>query len=109
LRNALYEGILGFIEYAFGLNALNPNGISGYKQFPYADYFAPDGPNNKNCNTCTYPLADFFNFNNGPSTFVPINSAKYPPSCFHNPKGSGCFGSNWQPSDPDNDAVDQQD
>ncbi len=53
------------------------------------------------CPTCTnkYPLADFFNFTNTPSTFTQI-SAPYPPATFEN---WGINDGN-VPSNPDNDA-----
>ena len=76
----------------------------------YADYFAPDG-HNAGCSqtTCPYPLSDFFQFGNSPSTFVPITTAKYTANCFHTPATSSCFGTGYQPSDPDDDGTDPQD
>jgi Phosphoesterase family len=103
-----FGSILGFIENALGLSASNPYGIAGNQKFPYADFFAPDGK--FECPTCQYPLSDFFIFGNSPTTFVPItNGVKYPPNCFHTPTASGCFGSNYQPSDPDDDGIDEED
>jgi len=98
-----FGSILGFVETVFNL----PFGGIGPSGFPFADYFAPDGPKNPNCSGCS-PLADFFNFNKGPNGFTSINTSKYPARCFHTPTGSGCFP-NWTPSDPDNDGIDRQD
>jgi hypothetical protein len=105
-----FGSLLGFIEQVFNLNTANyPSGI-GDPHFPYADWFAPDG-HNAGCSqtTCPYPLWDFFNFNNAPSTFVPIISWKYPANCFHTPATASCFGTTYQPSDPDDDGIHQQD
>jgi len=98
-----FGSILGYIEHVFKL----PQGGIGSPSFPYADYFAPDTP--PSCPACSYPLSDFFSSSPTPTSFVQINGAKYPPGCFNTPTGSGCFGSNYQPSDPDDDGIDPQD
>src|SRR5580698_815825 len=93
-----FGSILGYIEHVFSLSG----GTIGPSQYPYADYFAPDGTN-VGCTGCTYPLSSFFGTT--PQPFVPITGAKYPPSCFLAPKSTSCFGGAF-PSDPDNDGVD---
>ena len=97
-----FGSMLNFIEYVFGQNGQplgDPGGISGM-DYPYADYFAPDGPNNSQCQNCLYSLADFFTFEQ-PRPFIPITGAQYSSSCFTKPKS--CF-SNY-PEDPDDDAT----
>jgi len=105
-----FGSILGFTEQVFNLNTGNYAFGIGTQFFPYADYFAPDG-HNAGCSqtTCPYPLWDFFNFTNPPSAFVPITSWTYPANCFHTPNTAACFGTNYQPSDPDDDGINQQD
>jgi len=95
-----FGSILNFIEYAFGQNG-KPVGMIGPTQYPYADYFAPDGPFNDP--SSPYSLSDFFDFSHS-QPFEQINGAKYAPSCFTNPKS--CFKN--FPTDPDNDAVSSQ-
>lgn len=84
-----FGSILNFIEYAFGQNGIPlgaPCGI-GPCEYPYADYFAPEIGQGD-----SYGLSDFFDFSQSPLPFRTIEGAKYPPSCFHRPKGPGCFG-----------------
>jgi hypothetical protein len=67
-----FGSILNFIEWTFGQNQPPlgaPYGI-GPQQYPYADYFAPDGHTVYSPNQ--YSLQDFFNFSGGASTFTPI-------------------------------------
>ena len=106
-----FGSILNFVEYAFEQNGnflSFPNastwGIS--PSYYYADYLAPDGPEQPNCNgLCLYGLSDFFvPFTNQPRSFTPISGWKYDTSCFLNP--NSCF-SNY-PMDPDNDANEDQ-
>jgi len=103
-----FGSILNFIEYAFGQNGKHlgdPGGIGGSNNngtnYPYADWFAPDGPNGPNCQNCTYSLSDFFHFDKTPRTFSVIQGAKYDTSCFLNP--GTCFPN--YPADPDDDAI----
>jgi hypothetical protein len=108
-----FGSILNFIEYAFGTGG-QPLHVAGYPAgsgisplYPYADVFAPDGPSV--CTTCTapYSLSDFFNFNNGPSTFTPFTQGiNYRTQCFLTPSMEDCFGASFAPADPDDDAVD---
>ena len=68
-----FGSILNFIEYAFGQNGQSiapPGGI--YPTYPYADYFAPDGPAVCEPTICPYSLSDFFNFSGGPTTSHPL-------------------------------------
>ncbi len=101
-----FGSILNFIEYAFGqggapLAEISPN-------YHYADYFAPDGPNNPKCaGQCPYGLSDFFGGFKTQRNFTFINGAKYATNCFIYPTASGCFGGTFTAMDPDNDAVDQ--
>jgi len=106
-----FGSILNFIEYVFGQggNFLGyptfQKGI-GDPSYPYADWFAPDGPNRPECNpvTCPYGLSDFFNFplyGNNPRPFSSVSGAQYQTDCFFN--ATTCIGF---PSDPDNDAID---
>jgi hypothetical protein len=99
-----FGSILNFIEYAFGTGGQplgSPYGI-GTQNWPYADYFAPDGHFEQPSNP--YSLYDFFDFKQIQTpTFTPIAGAKYQPNCFHNPTAQGCFELTY-PSDPDNDA-----
>jgi hypothetical protein len=105
-----FGSILNFIEYAFGQNGqpiAPPKGI--YPNYPYADYYAPDGPNVSGCNAtlCPYSLADFFPNFTHPRTFSPLTqNITYKTQCFLTPKTPQCFGSNFTASDPDADAVD---
>ncbi|HSZ02593.1 MAG TPA: hypothetical protein VK788_24070 [Terriglobales bacterium] len=112
-----FGSILNFIEYAFGNNgqplhfAGSPptSGIS--PSYSYADVFAPDGSVvcGANCSQ-PYSLSDFFSFGGGPRTFIPFTQGvNYPTQCFITPTAQGCFGSNFEPADPDADAVDPQD
>jgi phospholipase C len=93
-----FGSILNFVEYAFGTGG-NPLGEI-YPQFQYADHFALDG--HFEHPTSPYSLSDFFDFTTF-HAFQTINGARYPPSCFHTPGTSQCFGSSY-PQDPDNDA-----
>jgi hypothetical protein len=104
-----FGSILNFIEYAFGTggNPLGGQGTCGISPctYPYADHFAPDGnfvdPNSP------YSLSDFFNFSGGPSTFTPLTQGiNYKTQCFLTPDTPNCFGPNFSPADPDDDAVD---
>jgi len=120
-----FGSILGFVEATFNLppyqsGSANTCGIAGAVadptegcNFPFADYFAPDGPfecqKTGGCGSYgAYPLSDFFNLPT-PRTFTAITNAKYPPSCFQEPDvtDSNCFPN--YPSEPDNDDVDPQD
>jgi phospholipase C len=78
-----FGSILNFIEYVFGSNGKSL-GTIGNPNWPYADYFALDAQ--PSCPTCTYSLADFFNFKQSPTKFVEI-PAPLPPSFFINFKG----------------------
>ena len=101
-----FGSILNFIEYAFGTGGKSlgsPYGI-GPQQYPYADYFAPDGP--RACGSkCPYPysLSDFFNFSQTATTFQPI---VLPPVLCNS---QVCYNAEWfenfngTPSDPDDD------
>jgi hypothetical protein len=122
-----FGSILGFIEAAFNLppyvNAQNTCGIAGAIDptsgctYPFADFFAPDGQyectTNYSCGTryAGYPLADFFNLSAPRTTFPTILGFKYAPNCFvgNGPSTTPCFGPNFQPGDPDNDAIDTED
>jgi phospholipase C len=64
-----FGSILNFIEWVFGSAGHSLGQI--YGTYPFADYYALDGPTN--CLTCTYSLADFFNFNNSATNFTYIN------------------------------------
>jgi len=100
-----FGSILNFIEYAFGTGGVPLGGTGGIGgiNYPYADWFAPDGPTSCGSETlCPYGLSDFFSFSSPPRTFSVIQGAKYDTSCFLNP--STCF-SNY-PADPDDDAID---
>jgi hypothetical protein len=64
-----FGSILNFTEYVFGSNGSGlgwPYGIGGQwnigQNYPYADYWAPDGPNVPNA-YAKYSLSDFFDFN----------------------------------------------
>ncbi len=87
-----FGSILNFIEHTFGLPSINGS------VYPYADSLVMDA------GAGHYSLYDFFGteFHN----FTWIQGAKYPSTCFFNPKG--CKVPNW-PSDPDNDATNPQD
>jgi len=112
-----FGSILGYIESVFVPSAITNYGIagatSGGNNYPFADYFAPDGPfecqKTGGCGSYgTYPLSDFFNLTT-PRSFTAITNAKYAPSCFQEPDvtNSNCFPN--YPSEPDNDDVDVQD
>ncbi len=95
-----FGSILGFVEHEFKL----PLGGIGPKEFPYADYYAPDGPFTA-CGpvACPYPLADFFTLTK-PRAFHPVTGAKYPETCFHYPNQKGCFTDKvFRPPDNDDD------
>jgi phospholipase C len=94
-----FGSILNFIEYAFGQEGKilgAPCGI-GPCEYPYADYFAPEIAQGD-----PFGLSDFFDFIQSPIPFRTIQGAKYPPRCFHKPKGPGCFFT--YPLDADDDA-----
>lgn len=91
-----FGSILSFIETTFGTNQIE-------SQFPFADHWAPDAL--PACPTCTYSLADFFDFAH-PQPFTRITGAKYDASCFHT---GSCFSQNFVDADPDDDAIHQQD
>ena len=125
-----FGSILGYVEYAFGLSPYpatvqNPCGIAGADptdfplgcDYPFADYFAPDGeyecsPSNGGCGTSWggYPLSDFFGttFHAFPSGGIPY--ATYPSGCFtpSTVSTTGCLGPSYG-QDPDNDGVDLED
>lgn len=100
-----FGSILQFVEYAFGTGGqflafpkTTPWGIS--PSYPYADYWAMDGP--ITCTGCNYSLSDFFNFSQGNfHAFQTVIGTKYSAACFHN--AAQCFGSSY-PQDPDDDA-----
>ncbi len=94
-----FGSILGFVEHTFNL----PQGGIGDPAYPYADYFAPDGP--AVCPTCKYPLEDFFTSQF--HQFTPILGAKYPPECFQIPNVPGCFPG-FDYSSPDEDDIHPQ-
>ena len=91
-----FGSILNFIEHTFSLGTTGING----DVYPYADSLAMDA----NCPTCTYSLADFFDYNAPQRPFTLIPGANYPTSCYMNPTLPNCFPG-W-PSDPDNDGTD---
>jgi hypothetical protein len=99
--------ILNFIEYAFGQGGQPLGGTGGISpSYPYADHFAPDGP--VVFPSSPYSLSDFFDFANQ-RTFTPLTQGiNYKTQCFITPDTQGCFPG-FTPSDPDADAVDQQD
>jgi hypothetical protein len=110
-----FGSILNFVEYAFGQGG-KPITLNGgiYPNYPYADYYAPDGPNVQGCNQtlCPYSLADFFpnNFQNPLRIFTPFTQGvNYPGQCFIEPTVQSCFGPGFTPLDPDADDVDVQD
>ena len=90
-----FGSILNFIEYAFGSNGQSL-GTIGSPNWPYADYYALDAQ--PSCSTCTYSLADFFNFTQTPTQFVPIASP-LPASFFIN------FQGGYTPADDDGDPT----
>ena len=75
-------------------------GVIGDPNYPYADFFAPDGHYANSANP--YSLSDFFDFGQSARQFTPITAWKYPPDCFHHPGHPNCFPA--YPADPDNDA-----
>jgi hypothetical protein len=92
---------LNFIEHTFNLGTINGG------TYAYADSTAMDA--SPTCPTCTYSLADFFNYNQQQRPFTYIQGANYPTACYTDPLVGNsdklsCFP-NW-PSDPDNDGVD---
>jgi len=89
-----FGSLLNFIEYVFGSNGKSL-GTIGNPKWPYADYFALDAA--PSCPTCTYSLADFFNFQQSPTQFVSI-PAPLPASFFIHYKGKYR-----QPDDDDDD------
>jgi hypothetical protein len=100
-----FGSILNFIEYAFGTGG-NPLGGTGgiSPSYFYADWLAPDGPNNPalcSPQQCPYGLFDFFNFGQTPRPFSRILGAKYDTGSFLNP---GAYFPNY-PADPDDDAI----
>jgi hypothetical protein len=113
-----FGSILGFIEHVFGLDtATGFCGIAGsdsdYPEgcnYPYADYFAPDGPHDTECGVtlCPYPLSDFFDFTDSVNAFHTIEGAKYAPDCFTDPSRDTCFGTDFEPASPDMDDVHPQ-
>ena len=109
-----FGSILAYIENTFGLSSYSACGIAGSDlthfpdgcAYPYADYFAPDGPVScydvTKCGSNPLPLSDFF-FTGTPRTFTTITGAKYAASCFANyTNAQGCFPYNF-PSDPDDE------
>jgi hypothetical protein len=120
-----FGSLLGFVEWNFNLSPYNspssgcgiagPTLGTGGCNYEFADWFAPDGvyecsktTDPSNCGeTTAYPLEDFFNLSASPTSFTGITGAKYDPSCFIAPASSGCFGVDFAPQDPDNDAIDE--
>jgi phospholipase C len=104
-----FGSILNFTEYALGQNG-NPLGGTGgiSPSYLYADVLAPDA--HTIYNASPYSLSDFFpNFKNARS-FTPLTQGiNYKTQCFLTPKIPTCFGPNFEPADPDADAVDEQD
>ena len=110
-----FGSILNFIEYAFGsggqpLHFPGQPPTSGISPaYAYADVFAPDGSVvcGANCPQ-PYSLSDFFDFNTQ-RTFTPFTQGiVYATQCFLTPPIQGCLP-NFQPTDPDADAVDPED
>jgi len=105
-----FGSILNFVEWAFGKNgnflgfgaSVPGPGISPF--YPYADYWAPDGP--VVCKGCPYSLSDFFNFSQAPTKFTPIPLPPvlktYTATYFEN---FGLHAGDPPPSDPDDDAT----
>ena len=105
-----FGSMLNFIEYAFGTGGypLGGKGSCGVGPcaYPYADYFAPDGPTVCGRTTCPYSLSDFFSFSSSPTTFAPFTQGiNYRTQCFLTPSVEDCFGASFAPADPDDDAV----
>jgi len=115
-----FGSILNFTEWALGTGGqpLHFNGQppqSGINPtYPYADYWAPDGP--ITCTTCAYSLSDFFvpNLGNNP-TPTPFTPIPLPPVLCNS---QVCYDAEWfedfgthqgdsAPSDPDDDAIEQ--
>lgn len=102
-----FGSILNFIRFTFGPpDDFLPEIADDPNNDPFADHWAPDGP--EVCETCTYSLADFFDFTTA-HAFTDITTAKYGRSCFKHPLDSGCFGSSFTPEVADNDATDNVD
>jgi Phosphoesterase family len=111
-----FGSILGYVEWAFGLppypaTSQNTCGIADATglgcNYPYADYFAPDGKFEcppSACGSSPYPLEDFFSATS--HAFTAITGAQYPSSCFTTDVNS-CFP--YYPADPDDDGIDLQD
>jgi phospholipase C len=104
-----FGSILNFIEYAFGVNQQSIAPFGGiYPTYPYADWYAPDG--NASDPQSPYSLSDFFDNFSNPHKFEPLTRGiRYSTRCFLTPRLRGCFGSNFQPSDPDGDNIHEQD
>ncbi len=67
-----FGSILNFIEWVFGSAGHSLGNIYGI--YPYADFWAMDGPNSPTCVGCTYSLSDFFNFKlTQPNSFIKID------------------------------------
>ncbi len=101
-----FGSILNFVEYVFGI--AQPGGI--YPSYPYADFYAQDGPNSL-CGpvACPFGLSDFFHFGAKarPFTLNNVIGQPIPTTCFLNPYQSLCpWTQPFTPSDPDQDAVD---
>ena len=99
-----FGSILNFIEWALGQNQ-TPLSFPGQigkgisPSYAYADVEAPDAP--PSCNTCTYSLADFFDFTTQhpfQPILLPTGYTQYTPEWFENFSGT--------PTDPDDDATD---
>jgi hypothetical protein len=114
-----FGSILNFTEYALGTGG-QPLSFPGFlgkgisPQYAYADFLAPDGPNNPNCSQqlCPYGLSDFFvpNLNQNP-TPTPFQTITLPPVLQN-------YGAQYfedylanpgdpPPADPDDDAIDE--
>lgn len=92
-----FGSILNFIEHTFGLSTINGG------TYDYADSQAMDAI----CSTCTYSLADFFDYNQTQRQFTYIGAANHHTNCYGDPKAAigndPCFPN--YPSDPDNDGI----
>jgi hypothetical protein len=88
---------LNFIEHTFGLSTINGG------TYDYADSQAMDAI----CSTCTYSLADFFDYSQSQRQFTYIGGANHHTNCYRDPPAA--FGTDLcfphYPSDPDNDGI----
>ena len=110
-----FGSILNFTEYALGSGG-QPLSFSGFPgqgispHYPYADFLAPDSPNDPTvCSPqlCPFSLSDFFvpNLNQNP-TPTPFQTITLPP-------GLQTYVTQWfednpdTPTDPDDDGMDE--